>query len=197
MGCAIADLRYDFSRTVEQRLDLIPPGQIAAILDGQREEGAAKLRSHGLPDAEIRTAHVADMSYAGQIHSLRVPIEPGWPAERFREAFVDMYRQEFGNTLGDIPVMVVNLRTIAMGSRRVASAAVSSKRASGPPEPRSRRPVYVGGWHDTPIYRREDLVPGHGFAGPAVIEQTDTTTLVEPGLSVAVDAAGNLLVGAR
>ena len=59
------------------------------------------------------------------------------------------------------------------------------------------RPVYVGGWHDTPIYRREELVPGHGFAGPAVIEQTDTTTLVEPGLSVAVDTAGNLLVGAR
>ena len=42
------------------------------------------------------------MSYAGQIHSLRVPIEPGWPAERLREAFVEMYRQEFGNTLGDV-----------------------------------------------------------------------------------------------
>jgi N-methylhydantoinase A len=197
MGCAIADFRYDFSQTLEQRLDLIPPSQIAAVLEDQQQEGASKLRSHGLLDAEISTAHVADMSYAGQIHSLRVPIELGWPADRLRDAFVDMYRQEFGNTLGDVPVMAVNLRTIATGSRRVASAAVSSKRASGPPEPRSRRPVYVGGWHDTPIYRREDLVPGHGFAGPAVIEQTDTTTLVEPGLSVAVDAAGNLLVGAR
>jgi N-methylhydantoinase A len=197
MGCAIADLRYDFSRTVEQRLDLIPPGQIAAVLDGQREEGAVKLRSHGLPDAEIRTAYVADMSYAGQIHSLRVPIEPGWPAERFRDAFLEMYRQEFGNTLGDIPVMVVNLRTIATGSRRVSSAPASSRQASGPPEPRSRRPVHCGGWHDTPIYRRGDLAPGHHFDGPAVVEQTDTTTLVEPGMSVTVDAAGNLLVGAR
>jgi N-methylhydantoinase A len=103
MGCAIADFRYDFSQTLEQRLDLIPPSQIAAVLEDQRQEGASKLRSHGLLDAEISTAHVADMSYAGQIHSLRVPIELGWPADRLRDAFVDMYRQEFGNTLGDVP----------------------------------------------------------------------------------------------
>jgi N-methylhydantoinase A len=197
MGCAIADMRYDFSQTLEQRLDRIAPGHIAAILEGQRQEGAARLRSHDLPIGEVRMSHVADMCYAGQIHSLRVPIEPDWPAERMRDAFIDMYRREFGNTLGDIPVMVVNLRTTVTGMRRTGTGSGSTRRASGPPLPASRRPVHIGAWHDTPIYQRQDLAPGHRFEGPAVIEQADTTTLVEPGMSVVVDEAGNLLVGAK
>jgi N-methylhydantoinase A len=54
--------------------------------------------------------------------------------------------------------------------------------------------VYFGGWHDTAIYAREDLLPGVRFAGPAIVEQNDTTTVVEPGMTTRVDAFGNLLV---
>jgi N-methylhydantoinase A len=194
MGCAIADIRYDFSQTVEQRLDLVPAGHVAEVLARQRAEGDARFKASGLPVTGIRMNHVADMSYAGQIHSLRVPIEADWSADRMREAFVEIYRQEFGNTLGDIPVMLVNLRTVANGRREVPRGGLSASPASGAPEPRSRRPVHVGIWHDAPIYHRDDLRPGHSFAGPAVIEQSDTTTLVEPDMTVRVDDAGNLLV---
>jgi N-methylhydantoinase A len=112
-----------------------------------------------------------------------------------REAFIEAYRQEFGNTLGHIPAMVVNLRTVVTGARDVASAFFDAKKAQGQPEPRHRRNVYVGAWRDTPIYQRDDLLPGHAFQGPAVVEQSDTTTLVESDMNVRVDAAGNLLVG--
>ena len=44
------------------------------------------------------------------------------------------------------------------------------------------------------IFERAALPPGFGFRGPAIVEQTDTTTLVEPGWSAAVDAAGNLIL---
>ena len=125
---------------------------------------------------------------------MRVPIERDWSAARLREAFLSAYAKEFGNTLGDIPVVVVNLRTVASGKRNVTRSAPQSGTSEGAPAPRSRRPVHIGRWLDTPIYHRDDLHPGHRFEGPAVVEQSDTTTLVEPDMSVKVDAAGNLVV---
>jgi N-methylhydantoinase A len=197
MGCAIADVRYDFSQTLEQRLDRLEPGQIAAILEAQAERGRLQLKANDLPIHDVAVSHVADMSYVGQIHSLRVPIERDWTVGRMRDAFVDAYAREFGNTLGDIPVMVVNLRTIATGKRKVGTATMIAKKGEGTPTPHQRRKVHVGSWHDAPIYHRDDLLPGHAFDGPAVVEQSDTTTLVEPDMHVRVDPAGNLLVGVK
>jgi N-methylhydantoinase A len=197
MGCAIADVRYDFSQTLERRLDEIEPGQIAAILEAQAEKGKAQLKANNLSIEDISVGHVADMSYSGQIHSLRVPIQRDWPAARMREAFLEAYRQEFGNTLGEIPVVIVNLRTVATGKRRVAASSTPMPVSQGAPTPRRRRQVHFGVPRDTPIYHRDDLLPGHRFEGPAVVEQTDTTTLIEPGMEVKVDAAGNLLVGVK
>ena len=48
--------------------------------------------------------------------------------------------------------------------------------------------------HDAAIYRRGDLKPGMTFVGPAIVEQDDATTVVEPGMTTRVDAVGNLLV---
>jgi N-methylhydantoinase A/oxoprolinase/acetone carboxylase beta subunit len=62
------------------------------------------------------------------------------------------------------------------------------------PKAHKRRRIHFAEWRDTPIYRRGDLVPGMTFAGPAVIEQSDTTTVVEPLMKVKVDAFSNLIV---
>ena len=72
--------------------------------------------------------------------------------------------------------------------------ASDKKAAGGVPCPIKRRPVYFGGWRDAAIYSREDLAPGMQFEGPAIVEQNDTTTVVEPGMVTRVDAYGNLLV---
>jgi N-methylhydantoinase A len=198
MGCAIADLQYDFSQTMERRLDEIPASEIATVLGRQREAGKVRLAESAMPLAETRMAHVADMAYLGQIHALRVPIELGWEPPRMAKAFVDQYSHEFGNTLGDIPVVLVNLRTTATGIRGAKAPHMERPRATGSPRPVGRRKVHFGNaWHDTPIYSRDALAPGHAFNGPAIIEQRDTTTVVEPDMRLTVDAASNLLVGVQ
>ena len=53
---------------------------------------------------------------------------------------------------------------------------------------------FEGAWRDTPIYRRERLAAGVRFEGPAIVEQLDSTTVIEPGDRVEVDALGNLIV---
>ena len=59
------------------------------------------------------------------------------------------------------------------------------------PAPRN---VYFGGWVRTPIYQRPDLQPGMTFDGPAIVEQGDTTSVIEPGMKARVDALDNILV---
>jgi N-methylhydantoinase A len=194
MGCAIADIRYDYSQTFEQRLDRADVEQIHAVLKRQRAEGEAQLRKADAPHSSVEVAHFADMAYAGQIHALRVPIEAGWNAQQLTNAFVAQYRNEFGNALENIPAVVVNLRTRVVGTRGGMARRAARDVQGGVARPIKRRPVYFGGWHEAAIYARSDLLPGMQFDGPAIVEQDDTTTVVEPGMVTRVDAYGNLLV---
>jgi N-methylhydantoinase A len=69
---------------------------------------------------------------------------------------------------------------------------------SKPPDPSARRRVWFeAGWLDTPIFERTSLRVGVTFDGPAIVEQLDSTTVVEPGDRVEVDALGNLIISVR
>ena len=197
LGCVYADLRYDISQTLEKRLDKLGVGELAKIVDRQRIQGQKQIDESQVPVDVTTITHAADMAYAGQIHSLRVMIDANWDISRLERAFNDVYRETFGNTLVGMPVVIVNLRTVAVGRRSSAALPQSNLKRTGAPQANSRRPVHFNGWHDAPVYLREDLAPGMQFAGPAIVEQSDTTTVVEPDMDVTVDAKGNLLVKVR
>lgn len=194
LGCVYADLRYDLSQTLEKRLDRLEDGELAAIIARQKAQGQQQIDESQVPVDRATITHAADMAYVGQIHALRVMIDPAWDARRLEQAFLDAYQATFGNTLKNMPVMLVNLRTIAVGQRTSAELPHSASAATGAPKVWQRRQVHFNGWYDTPIYQRADLAPGMHFDGPAIVEQSDTTTVVEPGMDVTVDPKGNLLV---
>jgi len=194
MGCVIADIRYDLSRTIEQRPEALGEAAIAEILAEQRRDGEARLMASEAKVRQVVVSHAADMSYLGQIHPLRVPIEAGWGIDRIAAAFQAAYRAEYGNDLGDIPTVIVSLRTVVQGVRDSNRRNLGRPSEQPAPPPTAVRPVYFGGWRDTPIYRRDSLLPGMVLAGPAIVEQPDTTTVIEPGMRARVDAYGNLLV---
>jgi len=60
---------------------------------------------------------------------------------------------------------------------------------------RSRPVWFDGGWRETPVWSRLDLPPGATIAGPAILEQADATTVIEPGFAGRIDLLGNLIVG--
>jgi N-methylhydantoinase A len=193
LGCVYADLRYDLSQTVEKRLDRLAPNELKDIIVRQRRDGQKQLEDSMVPIDHSSLTHAADMAYAGQIHALRVTIEPEWDAARLNQAFQDAYKEKFGNTLEGMPVVIVNLRTIVVGTRTSSALPHVAAAVTGQPVAKGRRPVYFGGWHDTLVYQRDDLGPGMAFDGPAIVEQSDTTTVIEPDMTVTVDAHGNLL----
>ncbi|MGH2947229.1 MAG: hydantoinase/oxoprolinase family protein, partial [Solirubrobacteraceae bacterium] len=203
IGCAVADLRHDFSLTIERLLpeegstrpDQLDVAELHRVLAAQREEAEAELAADGIQLERAAIHHHLDMAYEGQVHRLRVAIEHGWEAPRLRRAFVEHYEREYGTVLGDLPVVVVNARTSIVGSRPRAGTGAAGEHGAEP-RPRGERPVHFGAWIDTPVYRRADLRPGAELDGPLIVEQADTTVVVEPGMSVRVDAAANLVVTA-
>jgi N-methylhydantoinase A len=196
MGCAAANVRYDYSRTVERVIGEIDPDSLRQIMREQRADGEAQVRAGSAPIDTVAATHAIDMAYLGQIHALRVAVESDWSRDQMVAAFNEAYRAEFGNTLGGIPVMVINVRTTVEGRRRRAARRANGAVSSAAAVPHTRRQAHFGQWLDTPIYRRADLATGMTVVGPAIVEQADTTTVVEPGMRLTVDRFHNLIVEA-
>lgn len=194
LGCAIADVRHDLSRTIEQAVSRLDVADIRQILQSQRQEGEERLAQSGVAFERVTVSHAADMSYQGQIHALRVPVEATWDLSRMVQAFEEVYRREYGNTLGNIPTAIVSLKTTVLGLRTQTEAKRAATVRDVKAQPKGGRSVYFGRWLETPVFGREQLVPGTFFDGPAIIEQADTTTVIEPGMRARVDAFNNILV---
>ena len=114
--------------------------------------------------------------------------------------FADVHRQRYGFAADGDPVQIVTLRVEATGA--VRKAELRAHPEAGPDAAGAiaqRRPVWLaeaGDFVDMPIYARDALRPGNRFAGPAIVEQMDATTLVPPGWSARVDPYLNLILEA-
>jgi N-methylhydantoinase A len=118
--------------------------------------------------------------------------------EELRDAFAKAYWDRFAVELPEIRPVLVNLRTGAIGRR----PDIDLKALAGDEQARdleaartgSRRAWFPGGWAETPVYRRRLLPQDAHFAGPAIVEQLDCTTVIDPGAEVVVDEMGNLAI---
>lgn len=196
MGCVVADLRYDVSRTVARPTASFSAEELDTLLGEQEQEGEDKVRANAVPINDVSKKHFAEMAYVGQIHTLRVPLERGWDADRINQAFSEFYEHEYGNTM-NVASTIVSFRTVVEGVREHTRRTLPDPEPLAAPEPLSVRQVYFNGrWWETPIHDRERLRPGMVISGPTIIEQADTTTVIEPEMTARVDAYGNVLVEA-
>ena len=161
------------------------------------DEGRRLLASEGVEVETVSVQHEADMQFAGQTHVLTVGIpKTDFEREDLMRAFEKAYWERFEVELREMRAQVVSLRTAVIGRRRPVALegllAVAAAGAGAPAPVGRRRAWFDGTWYDTPVYRREQLGVGAALTGPAIVEQLDTTTVIEPGDRVRVDALGNL-----
>jgi N-methylhydantoinase A len=105
------------------------------------------------------------------------------------------HQRLFAHSAAGDSVEIVSLRLVAVGAVQAPEA--RERPAGGAATPKDTRPVYfveTDGFVDCPIYERAALGPGAEFAGPAIVEQMDSTTVVHPGQAASVDAWGNLII---
>ena len=204
MGCVIADMRQDFVQTINTTVEQIDEAALAAHLQDHVDRG------HALLDAarsrfEAREVLVElDMAYVGQTHTVAVPVAVTVDAGRvtpptradIAAAFDAAYHATYGRLLEKGARRVMNLRTAVIGRRpKFDLATLAPEGGSMDAAHKGTRQVHFpGGWQRTAIYERLALPVGAVIEGPAILEQPDTTVLVEPGLRATVDRFGNTII---
>ncbi|ETX28776.1 hydantoinase/oxoprolinase family protein [Roseivivax isoporae] len=207
MGCVIADMRQDFVQTLNVLAGDLDAGRLTDFLHDHLDRGMAMLDAAATRFEARDTVFELDMAYVGQTHTVAVPIPvrvtdgraEAPDAATIARAFDDTYRAAYGRLLPKGTRRVMNLRSAVIGRRpkfdlgTLAPAAGTLAAAL-----RRHRQVHFGdAWHETAIYDRLALPVGAEIAGPAILEQPDTTVLVDPGLVARVDRFGNTIIERR
>lgn len=204
LGCVIADIRHDQVQTVNLLLDNLDAEALDRRMVEEAEASRQVVEEAGLSVERIDILFDLDMHYVGQTHTVSVPLPvsvqggtTGIDPSVIREAFERAYQASFSRLLPGVPAKIVNLRTAAVGRRPHFNLAALAPDASASIEKArlGSRPVWFdGSWHDTAIYARLDLPVGAVVHGPAILEQPDATTVIDPDLTARVDDFGNVIV---
>jgi N-methylhydantoinase A len=204
LGCVIADIRHDQVRTLNMTLDDLDRAALDRWMVAEAAEAQQVVATAGLSVERIDIVFELDMHYVGQTHTVPVPVPievrsgtTGVTAETVRAAFERAYLGAFSRLLPALAVRIVSLRTAAVGRRpRFELAALAPKAEASLEAARrgTRKVWFAGRWHEASIWSRLELPVEAVVAGPAVLEQPDATTVVEPGLVARVDQLGNLIV---
>ncbi len=204
MGCVIADMRQDFVQTINAAMADIDLAALTAHMQAHVTSGLATLDAARTHFEGRDTTFTLDMSYLGQTHTVPVPlpihvtdatVTPPTKAE-IATAFDTAYRATYGRLLEGGIRRVINLRSAITGRRpRFDLATLAPKGGSVEAAYKGTRQVHFADrWYETKLYNRLDLPIGAEIPGPAILEQPDTTVLIEPGLIGKVDAFGNTLI---
>lgn len=184
-GLLAADEKHDAAQTVRSQLDDTDLASVEREFESLRDEVCA-----GVTDDTATVERAADLRYVGQSFELTVPVGEPFDPARIESRFHRAYETAYGYRLDD-PVELVTLRTTAVVERD--SLAVSYQ-SSGDARKGTREAFFGEQFHETPIYARESLAPGHDIHGPAIIEQHESTIVVPPEWSGTVQSDGTIVL---
>jgi N-methylhydantoinase A len=207
LGLLCSDVVHDFIRSELRPITALDPAHGEDRFRELEERARAALAAEGLAEAEAAMDRELDMRYAGQGYELRVSLDGLGPLDpavlrQARERFDARHAQIHGHAAREKEVEVVSYRLRARVSvpkfeprarPRPAGAAEAKAAFKG------RRMVWFDGLNgaEVPVYERDRLAIGATFAGPAIVEQMDATTVIPAGWRAEVDAFGNLILEAE
>jgi N-methylhydantoinase A len=200
-GLLAAPLAFDFVRTAPQRLTAADWELINRLFQEMETEGRRILRGAGVPDAEVTVRRSAEMRYFGQGHEVDVEVPPGLLTEAslapITSSFETAYRLLYSRTPMGVPLEALNWRAVVSGPPPdlTITSGLETGAATAPTAKKHRAAYFpeAGGYVETPVYDRYRLDPGARLAGPAIVEERESTTVIGPGALISVDAHRNLV----
>ena len=201
-GLLLAPRALQLARTYIGLLDTLDWSRVAHAFDEMRSEALAALAQVGLARRQVAFALRADLRYLGQRKELTVPLPStefgARSARSIREAFESLYEGIYHRRHEGHPIEALCWRLHASGPATMTLPHASSRSRSRPaPIAIAHRNMLFHGWtrhRKCPIYSRYRLPAGTRLAGPAVIEEDESSTLVGPGGRAEVDRFGNLVI---
>jgi N-methylhydantoinase A len=196
-GFLAADVQNEFARTYLRPAEETPAEHVLAAVDELIGEAGDWLESEGVDAADRVFDVFADCRYYRQDIQIPVALEraalDNGYAARLRGDFEGEHRRRYGFDL-EANVEIATLRVVGRGTSRDVELKAAAGDTAELAIDRHERVHFDGEWHETPIYERTQLAPGHTIAGPAIVEQEDSTSVIEPGWTGTVDDAGNITV---
>ncbi|MDQ0693179.1 hydantoinase/oxoprolinase family protein [Arthrobacter sp. W4I7] len=190
VGMLDAPVRHDFSATVHASSELDIP-----LLEEAFRTLESKAGANVGEDVDLICTRLVDARYVGQSYELTIPYAENF--EVIRELLDQAHAERYGFDDPGALMEVVAARVVA--TVEYAGAVAPTRRGfAGTPSPRTTRPLYADGmWHEAPVYDRDALSDTVVLDGPLIIEQFDSTIVVNPGQTSRTDEHGFLHISAK
>jgi N-methylhydantoinase A len=191
-GMLATDLRHDLVRTMLEPLDRTDAAWAAARYAEMQREIDAILPGPGTPV----THRAADLRYLGQEHTVTVNVGKLEDWATLRREFDGAHERAYGYAAPEVEVQLINLRLTVVYPIDRPRLASAERRGSGA-APCTTRTIYSSRMQEPMEFRvvqRGDLRAGDSIVGPAVIEESGTTTIVDAGDTMSVEAHGCLVI---
>ena len=210
LGLLTTDMVYEYAATSYAMASALYADRAACkALEKQfarlEAEALAQFKLDGIARKKVRLERIAEARYEGQGYELRIdvgsgPLDAGW-IDAMKETFHDIHEREYSRRFEDADVQIANVRVRAVGVMPGLEAPQVARGKATPPKGALK--LTADAWFrdkgklkklKTSFYERTELVAGNVIAGPAIITQFDSTTVVPPGFSCKVDRVGNLVI---
>jgi N-methylhydantoinase A len=196
-GLLVAPVEHEVSAAFGRRLEHVDIAEIGSALAQLDEQAAVLMAQEALGAAAISKLYFADVCYIGQSYTLEVALDlqDAAPLERLYADFLELHARIYGHSTRT-PARIVNLRSVHQAGGQEQLDGGEYQPGAGKPE-KAQRQILVTGFPDfvqAQVFDRAAMPVGFSFIGPAVVEQPDTTTLIEPGWHGKIDNAGNLIL---
>ena len=203
IGLLGAPVAADLSASLPMRTSVWDAPTARRVMDSLAAQGRAVVLASKVLAENISYTYTVDMRHVGQGYEISVAVPDGDPADpaflaelltRFRANYVALY----GRAVTGTDAEVITWRIRASGPRSEVSLANLRSKAGEVRNPlKGKRPVYfseLGKYVDAPVYDHYAMRPGVAVAGPAIIEQRESTVVMGPNASASLDEHHNLIM---
>ena len=201
LGFLVAPLAFDFVQSHYARLEDLDWDHLNRVFSDLEGQGTELLAESGAAPEEITHTRSVDIRYIGQGHEVRVPV-PGGVLGRehgpvLQEDFDRVYTELYGRSGPRVGLEALTWRVVSSGPAPPMYRKGGDRSSVDREALKGTRPAYFpeyAAFRDTPVYDRYLLRPGDEIAGPAIVEERESTAVIGPGGDIRVDSQLNLVV---
>ena len=199
IGLLIAPIAFDFAHSYPTALAGADWQKIEALFMQMEDQGRQMLAAAGIDEADVKVERSVDGRFQGQLHEIQAPLPADWKrmdGDDFIARFNATYRELYHYVPDHTPIELLTWRARVSGTRApLAPPLLAETDDDVESACKGHRRAWfseLGGFVDTPIYDRYRLGAGMRFAGPAIVEERESTIVVRPEMQAEVDRYGNV-----
>ncbi len=199
VGFLNAPVSYEVVRSRYMRLSGLDSAAISEMFDAMYTEAEEIVRL-GAPSGALEEQRIAYMRYVGQGHEVSVSLPLRKlredDAETLQQAFDETYTRHYGRIIPGMDVEVLTWALTLTAPVSEPETAADPAEAGSPPANGKRRlfNTHTADFEQVPVYARESLSPGMRIQGPAVVSETQTSTVVARGFDARIDGQGYIIL---